>query len=1078
MIEQRPENQGHQQPMTPLERLLALPALQNVKTYSNYYMARCPVHQGESLYLKEDDADGHVIVFCYGGGCARADICAAWGIQESELYVGGRPKTKFVSQTETLDLFDLALNKRIPPSALVNFHVEDGYTWHTQAGKTLKNVVRIQYLDEDGSLNPRSRIRTAVSAGSGSYWDGLSTDAVIPYGLWKLQEARTAKKIFLVEGESDSWTLWLYGYPALGIPGARMTNCLQAQHLREIETVYIVREPPSPKGDAGRSFVEGLRDRLAELGYKGEVFVISLQASHGLKDPNELHVKLFDEKRMKEFKGEFGKAIHAAAPLSLKAPNAKEKLEDLQPLIEQAIADGDTTALYDLAERIARLGDRDEAVVTTLIKQAVAQKKLPGWSQRHFNTILRQAAAQYGKSQQHIRVSKKPDILLTGDKEQDAEAALQSLYGANVPPVIFVRGGHLVRAKIDEEGRPALEQLDESILLYEMARAANYLRYNSQTQATQPVYPPTALASDILSHPNWQFPALSGITEVPIVRPDGSILNTPGYDKETHLLYLPAPDLDIPAIPDQPTGDEVHEARNLAWSYIAQFPYETRADAANAFGLMLTVVIRNLVELCPMHVVDAPLQGSGKGLLTETMSYIAQGRSASSTVIPGDENEWRKTLTALLLEGESYISLDNVEGLLASPTLASFLTSRTWKARLLGSMQAPRLKQQSIVLANGNNVALGGDIPRRCVRIRIDPKQSRPWTRTKFRFSPLLKYVLADRGKIIAALLTMVRAWFVAGQPAPATTIPGLGEFGVWANLVGGILAFAGVNRFLGNVDQLYEQVDTEGPQWTAFLDAWHAKQSAKSWSPLPRTTAQLVEHLKADEDFAALLPGKLAGPTLDEPKHMKAFAISLGRHLQRRKDTPYGPENIKIQITRDKHTKQNVYSVSKEPVAPEPTDFLWDGQEETEEEQETRAVEETAQAEEPTGGKTAESLSPVTPLFDTDDANEYIGPTVCDALDCVVEIEAATGDERLVFCQQHQNRATMFERARNLHFPELLYAQGSKIQEAGEDNWLATVISVNDAELGEIGQALARREDRERVKQTLLSLNEQPPDE
>ena len=271
-----------------------------------------------------------------------------------------------------------------------------------------------------------------------------------------------------------------------------------------------------------------------------------------------------------------------------------------------------------------------------------------------------------------------------------------------------------------------------------MARSANYLSYNQAREAYGPVYPPLAIARHILAQGTWKFPALRGVTEVPVVRDDGTILDQPGYDPLTRLIYLPDPTLVIPPIPANPTRQEIEQARDFAWRYIAEFPYETTADAANAFGLLLTVVTRTLVSLVPMAIVDATKQGCGKGLLAKFVSYVALGRSAASMVPPGDENEWRKTLTSLLVEGETLISLDNVEGLLYSPTLASFLTADLWKARLLGTMQSPDLLQRSMVIANGNNMQLGGDIPRRTYRIRMDAGVSNPWMRTGFTFSPYM----------------------------------------------------------------------------------------------------------------------------------------------------------------------------------------------------------------------------------------------------------------------------------------------------------------------------------------------------
>jgi DNA primase len=108
------------------------------------------------------------------------------------------------------------------------------------------------------------------------------------YGLWRLDEARRAGVLYLVEGESDTLTLWLQGLPALGIPGANAAKCLTADHLAGITKVYISREPDR----GGQSFVEGVLSRLHSLQWQGEAFELTMPA--GIKDPNELHLQCKD----------------------------------------------------------------------------------------------------------------------------------------------------------------------------------------------------------------------------------------------------------------------------------------------------------------------------------------------------------------------------------------------------------------------------------------------------------------------------------------------------------------------------------------------------------------------------------------------------------------------------------------------------------------------------------------------------------------------------------------------------------------------------------------------------------------
>jgi hypothetical protein len=141
--------------------------------------------------------------------------------------------------------------------------------------------VEIPYFFEDGATAARRRIRTALRAGDGSYWE-TNARAIVPYGLQRLAKARAAGFLVIVEGESDSLTLWHHGFPCVGIPGASHTKCLQPEHLAGIKKIFVVEEP----GKGGSAFVDGLRKRFAEMHWVGEVRVVSLLPH---KDPNELH---------------------------------------------------------------------------------------------------------------------------------------------------------------------------------------------------------------------------------------------------------------------------------------------------------------------------------------------------------------------------------------------------------------------------------------------------------------------------------------------------------------------------------------------------------------------------------------------------------------------------------------------------------------------------------------------------------------------------------------------------------------------------------------------------------------------
>src|SRR5262249_19896539 len=153
---------------------------------------------------------------------------------------------------------------------------------------------------------------------------------------------------------------------------------------------------------------------------------------------------------------------------------------------------------------------------------------------------------------------------------------------------------------------------------------------------------------------------------------------------------------------------------------------------------------REAINGCvPMFVLDAPAAGTGKGLAADIVAMIGTGRLAAKAAEPdarGDD-EWRKRLTALLLEGAGVVVLDNVEKPIGSPSLAAALTTTSWSDRILGSTRMVTLPNRAVWIATGNNVRLRGDLPRRCVRVRLDAKVARPWDRSGFRHADLLGHV-------------------------------------------------------------------------------------------------------------------------------------------------------------------------------------------------------------------------------------------------------------------------------------------------------------------------------------------------
>lgn len=310
--------------------------------------------------------------------------------------------------------------------------------------------------------------------------------------------------------------------------------------------------------------------------------------------------------------------------------------------------------------------------------------------------------------------------------------------------------------------------------------------------------------------------------ESPALRPDGSIVVDPGYDAATRLYLQPSVGFVLPPIPDQPTIHDVEVGVSLIEEAIGDFPFVDDASRANAVAVLLTPIIRHFIDgQVPLAIFDAPTMGTGKSLLVEFISTAVIGRPAALLEAPESNDELSKRISSALSTGATLINLDNIECRLGHASLAACLTTPVWEARLLGrNDKVIRLAQRAAWVATGNNVRLAGDMARRCYWIRLDAKVERPWKRSGFRIPNLIAWTLENRGHLVAALLTIARAWIVAGKPS-ADPLPRLGGFQPWASTIAGMLQYVGVCGFLGNADQMTDAADDEAGEWAAFLAEW-----------------------------------------------------------------------------------------------------------------------------------------------------------------------------------------------------------------------------------------------------------------
>jgi putative DNA primase/helicase len=473
---------------------------------------------------------------------------------------------------------------------------------------------------------------------------------------------------------------------------------------------------------------------------------------------------------------------------------------------------------------------------------------------------------------------------------QQALAALTRRNDGLAVPRLYVRGGEPVRVKRDEGGKLRIQDLTPDLVLYELTRAANFYREPMDGPRTE-VFPPRDVARYVLSATGWAMPGLSGITTIPTFRPDGSILDSRGYDPATGHIYDPPAGFEV-AVPDNPAKKDVRAALALVDEWIGQFPYADAASLANTLALALTLVLREVITgPVPLAAIDKPSPGTGATLLVESLAVATSGAEPGALGVTNDDNETRKQITAKLRTGERWLFLDNVAVELKSASLARALTATEWEDRILGVSKTARVPQRAVWVATGNNLTLSLEIARRCYWIRLDAEVPRPWERDPERFEhPDLKdWTRDNRARILSALLTIGRRWFAQGKPVPDDA-PSLGSFESWSRTLAGVLHAAGVAGFLANSGQLYERASEDPGSWEAFLDAWRTGYGAE------RVAARKIAEDLYEEDYAALrqaLPDEFG--LLDENIRDKNLAKRLGRAFAKREGVPYGPRKLHL---------------------------------------------------------------------------------------------------------------------------------------------------------------------------------------
>jgi hypothetical protein len=392
--------------------------------------------------------------------------------------------------------------------------------------------------------------------------------------------------------------------------------------------------------------------------------------------------------------------------------------------------------------------------------------------------------------------------------------------------------------QIRDVSKPHLAELLSRSVRFESFRAGR----DGDPGDFEPCPAPGWLVDQVLDRGAWPYiRPLRSVASSPVLRADGTVLETPGYDPETGLLY--APQRAFLPVPAEASLDDAKGAVKLLFDLVRDFPFETRAHKSAWLAALLTPLARYAFEgPSPLVLIEANIRGSGKSKLAYIIGIIVSGATPENLSYSNDDVEMDKRLLSIAKSGDQITYFDNVDLPLGNGPLNNALTTTRYRGRILGGNDMACFDLLTTFMASGNNVQLAADMARRCLPIRLQSPEQNPEKR-KVSDPKILATVANRRAEYLQAALTILRAYFVAG--APQETLSPWGSFEGWSDLIRSVITWVGLPDPGETRDALAENGDTEGQLLEVLIEGWALMQSIKA-SPDGLTVGDVLDDLAA----------------------------------------------------------------------------------------------------------------------------------------------------------------------------------------------------------------------------------------
>lgn len=501
-------------------------------------------------------------------------------------------------------------------------------------------------------------------------------------------------------------------------------------------------------------------------------------------------------------------------PIEL-APPDRVTLDDLKILAKKQSKYQSPLKALVAGEPFAQPGERD-TILTGLVGVIVSKwpKLDPIQAAKHFEKSIAAMSIEPKAPTMEQVIEKLQRFRQMEEENQSAQPQIS--IGVDIPDMsrqgmdavakaerrsLYRRGYRLVYVSFNEklpgllprdEDRPMIVPATPGVVRGELSMAARWHRRNRDGDVV-PKKPPQDVTTYITDIGEWsQLPYLEGLVSGPFLRMDGTICPGGGYDESTGLYSVGRP----------MQGEVIPLAQALAelGEVFYDFPFKNTIEEGGqghysaALAAILTGAARYAFKgPSPLFLIDANTRGAGKTLLANVIGNIISLGGVVGAGIGHDNEEDRKQITSLAMDGAQTILVDNITGKFGTSKLCEALSLHNgiWSDRVLGKNKTWSGAFRPVWLGTGNNVQPRPDVERRVCYCRLESPLEKPELRTGFKYPSLMGYVIENRDRLFLCALSILKHFWDAGKPG-AKGLPAWGGFEDWSELIRGAVVWCG----------------------------------------------------------------------------------------------------------------------------------------------------------------------------------------------------------------------------------------------------------------------------------------------